>query len=240
MSLASRELKVILEAKGALKAETEIVEGAAKEAKAMGEAEKGTAKLEREGSEAASKVTKVPEALAGCRLGSLTCPLSSPKFQRHLRARPHEEYLGALDRNVELEIGKSARQTQNVLSGDAMRARYLKEVHHTEWSEPFLEEMSRIDRPSARRGVDFIEVDVNGMKKRWPVDNLGEPWQVHHEPPLDCGGTDASHSLRPVPFNVHTDATKWWNGLKKLALEEFPKEQRRLITAAEEVERLGL
>lgn len=100
--------------------------------------------------------------------------------------------------------------------------------------------MNRISRSSARKGIDFIEVDVNGRMQRWPVDNLGEPWQVHHEPPLDCGGTDASHSLRPVPFNVHSDATKWWNGLKKLALEEFPKEQRRLITAADEVERLGL
>ena len=101
--------------------------------------------------------------------------------------------------------------------------------------------MSRIEKlPASSKGSGFIEVDVNGTKRRWPVDNLGEPWQVHHEPPLDCGGTDASHFLRPVPFNVHFDATKWWNGLKKLALEEFPPAERRLITASEEVEALGL
>lgn len=187
----------------------------------------------------------LPESLSGCRMGSLYCPfgdvISKPEFRQHIAKRPHRDFVGEIDLNFELVKQPSLRKQIHVPTGNDAYIRFLAQVRHSDWSPEFLAEMFRIDRlPASQRETAFRELNVRGRTYRWPLDNLRRPWQVHHEPPLDWGGLDTPEFWKPVPQNVHDDLGRWWDGLAKLFLKQFPREQWREIVSDEEIQRLGV
>ncbi|WP_406471079.1 DUF4157 domain-containing protein [Streptomyces hirsutus] len=180
---------------------------------------------------------RLPESLRGCRVGSLYCSLESlyerRKFREHMKRRmEHDKYLGPMAEE-DLVIGRSGRR--NVPSGEAAYIRYLREVPREEWSRPFAKAVARAEAPGARPGVEYRELQLGGGRRgRWPLDDLGSPWQVHHEPPLEFGGRDEPAFLKPVPYRVHFEVSRWWAGLKKMIKGELSASEWREITRGSE------
>jgi hypothetical protein len=54
----------------------------------------------------------------------------------------------------------------------------------------------------------------------WPVDGVGTPWVVHHTLPLEWGGPDIPSNWVAVPYNVHQDLHRWWEGFRRAVLAD--------------------
>ena len=187
----------------------------------------------------------LPNVLSGCKMGSLLCSLDDlqhlPGFVRHLKGRPHLDYVGRLRPDVELTLSPSLRRQITIPGGDAAYIRYLREVPYDEWPERFVEEMRRVERlPASRVGDEFRIIQVRGQPQRWPHDSTRRPWTIHHEPPTDWGGGDTPDFWKPIPQNIHFDIGKWWDDLKRMTVRQFPPGDRRAYISADELTRLGL
>lgn len=181
--------------------------------------------------EGENEESELPDTLAGCRVGSITCSIEQlslePRFQEHINEHASfEEYVGPFNADEDVVIGKSVRE--GVPGGDEAYARYLERVGEADWSEPFTEAMHRCQRPGAVEGVDYRKVGPRDLD-RWPLDDVGSPWQVHHEPPLQFGGKDEPEYWKPMPYRDHLGATEWWRALEGLIREQLSPEQLRAI-----------
>ena len=195
----------------------------------------------------AGRSAETPVAERSLRLqdGSLLCSLDDlqhlPGFVRHLKGRPHLDYVGRLRPDVELTLSPSLRRQITIPGGDAAYIRYLREVPYDEWPERFVEEMRRVERlPANRVGDEFRIIQVRGQPQRWPHDSTRRPWTIHHEPPTDWGGGDTPDFWKPIPQNIHFDIGKWWDDLKRMTVRQFPPGDRRAYISADELTRLGL
>jgi hypothetical protein len=121
-------------------------------------------------------------------------------------------------------MGRSLRKEQTILTGNAMYAQYLREVSPSQWSEPF------------RRAVDQGQVRnilVEGQRRRWPLDDIGNPWVVHHEPPLGWVKAESNQWWHPMPYRIHDAAHKWWSQLERRVKSKIPSNMRREILEGE-------
>lgn len=196
---------------------------ALEEAKAGGKAAEGEAKAApkeavREAEEAgkAGKGTHVPvPGLRGCRIGSLHCPLEylSHEFADLFNEREKAEFARYLrkDFDHDLNMGRSLRNEQTILTGDPMYAQFMAEVPRSQWSEPF------------REALDSGRTRPLEQKLRWPIDDVGSAWVVHHDPPLGWVTAEGSKLWHPMPYRVHDDAHKWWSQLQKQVKARIPK-----------------
>ncbi|MBQ0975727.1 DUF4157 domain-containing protein [Streptomyces sp. RK31] len=187
---------------------------------------------------------RLPESLRGCRVGSLYCSLEGlyerPEFREHMeRRQEYDEYLGPMS-GEELVIGRGRSGVRNVPTGKAAYIRYLREVPREEWSQPFTEAVARAEAPGARAGVDYRVLELGGGRQgRWPLDELGSPWQVHHEPPFEFGGRDEPAFLKPVPYRMHFELGRWWGELKEMIKGELSPAEWRELTRGEDDHDLG-
>lgn len=176
----------------------------------------------------------LPPALAGCRVGSLWCPMDflqgQPEFQEHFAGRRRIfDYVGELtDRDLDLGPSPRSLDRARILTGEDMYRQYMEIVGRQEWSEPFQEAQLQIWRRSAREGVDYRRLVIDGQEQRWPL-QAGEPWTVHHEPPLEFIGFESAEWWRPMPLVVHDDVHAWWTGLRRMVLERVPRGLRREV-----------
>ncbi len=177
---------------------------------------------------------QLPPALAGCRVGSLWCPMDflrgQPEFQDHFAGREGallEDYLGPLTER-DLDLGPSPRSLDRarILTGDEMYQQYMEIVGRSAWSEPFQEAQLQVWRRTAQEGVDYRRLIIGGREERWPLQG-GQPWTVHHEPPLEFIGFESSEWWRPMPLSIHDDVHAWWTGLRRLVLDRVPRGLRR-------------
>jgi hypothetical protein len=188
--------------------------------------------LEKEGvkeSEHAGKLAKgakVP-GLAGCVKGSLHCPLEylTHEFADLFKRRGRSEFAHYLRHDLpeELEMGRSLRRSQTILTGDRMYAQFMEEVPKSRWSKPF--------RDAVERGRTR-PLNVGGKKLRWPIDDIDAAWVVHHDPPLGWVKAESSELWHPMPYRIHDDAHAWWSRLSKSIRERVPK--KRLAEIFEE------
>ena len=167
--------------------------------------------------------------LPRCRTGSLFCPIdflrqeftavfdarNSSEFARYVRELPE----------IDLSMGRSLRSEQTILTGNEMYAQYLREVSRSQWSEPFSEAVSL----ARREGVDYREIVVGGQRHRWPLDDLGSPWVVHHDPPLGWVTAESNQWWHPMPYRIHDDAHNWWRQLERRVKSRIPPEMRQEI-----------
>src|SRR5262249_12606111 len=138
---------------------------------------------------------------------------------------------------------ESLRRSQNVPSGAQRYAQFLERVPRYRWLPAFEEQMLRIETRGVRN-VDYLEIVEGGKVYHWPLERPldvgGEPWRVHHDPPLDMGGQDLPDFWYPVPERVHADFTRWWNRMKYLILRRYPPSVRQEIMSLEDWHRLEL
>lgn len=177
----------------------------------------------------------LPDSLSGCRLGSIHCPIQflegHPTYQAHFSARKTEDF----DRfvgdppEIDLDFGPSVRKLGGVeiKTGNAMYRQFLEEVPPDNWLPGMREKMAEIHLRSAREGVDYRVLP--GTDLRWPLDDVGSPWTVHHEPPLNWVQAEGSHLWRPMPYRIHQEAHDWWTGLDRLVRENVPPELRTFL-----------
>ena len=199
--------KVAKEEAEAAKGEAQAAEkDAAHESEEAGKAKKGTG-------------APVP-GLPGCRAGSLHCPLEylSHEFADLFAAREGADFAPYLRRELDydLNMGRSLRQSQTIKTGDEIYAEFMAEVKRSDWSEPFRE---AIEHGPTR------ELNVGGKRLRWPVDDIGAAWVVHHDPPLGWVTAESSELWHPMPYRIHDDAHKWWGRLQKLVRDKIPKSE---------------
>jgi hypothetical protein len=185
-------------------------------------------------SSGSARTRRLPASLSRCRVGSLYCPIDflrhRPEFQAHFRERnSFLDYVGELP-NRDLDLGPSPRSLQRVRieTGDAMYRQFLETVESRQWSEPFRDAMARIHRRSAREGIDYRRIMINGQEHRWPLQG-NRPWTVHHEPPLEFIGGESSSLWRPIPLSVHDDVHGWWTQFRRMVLERVPRHLRREV-----------
>jgi hypothetical protein len=166
---------------------------------------------------------RVP-GLVGCRAGSLFCPIDflRQEFAELFEARSTSEFARYIRElpEIDLSMGRSLRREQTILTGDAMYAQYLREVSPSQWSEPFREALSQARRP----GLDYREIVVEGQRRHWPLDNLGDPWVVHHDPPLGWVSAESNQWWHPVPYRIHDAAHKWWSQVERRVKSKIPPE----------------
>ena len=166
---------------------------------------------------------RVP-GLVGCRAGSLFCPIDflRQEFAELFEARSTSEFARYIRElpEIDLSMGRSLRREQTILTGDAMYAQYLREVSPSQWSEPFREALSQARRP----GLDYREIVVEGQRRHWPLDNLGDPWVVHHDPPLGWVSAESNQWWHPVPYRIHDAAHKWWRQVERHVKSKIPPE----------------
>ncbi|HEV7642851.1 MAG TPA: DUF4157 domain-containing protein [Pyrinomonadaceae bacterium] len=203
---------------------------------AAGEASRPATSAAEEAELAAARARQLPEAIAACRIGSLYCPmdylLGREEFQQHFaERRSFFDYVGEMP-HMDLDLGPSPRSLgrARILTGDDMYRQYLEAVKdRNQWSEPFRDAMDMINRRSAQEGVDFRRFTIEGQEHRWPMQS-GEPWTVHHEPPLEFVGRESSELWRPMPMLVHDDVHRWWTNFRRTVLERVPAGLRREVT----------
>ena len=183
--------------------------------------------------EAAAAARRLPDSISGCRIGSLFCPidelLGREEFQEHLADRRRFfDYVGEFQ-YTDLDLGPSPRSLRRVRieTGDAMYRQYF-EVFGERGTEPFEDAMQVVWRRTAQEGVDYRRIVINGREYRWPLRN-GEPWTVHHEPPLEFIGFEDSALWRPMPLTIHDDVHRWWTGFRRSVLRRVPPELRREV-----------
>ena len=174
---------------------TEKAERKAAERQGVKESEKG-GKL--------AKGAKVPE-LPGCVVGSLNCPLQylHEEFHDLFERRRGLDFANFLRHDLpdELNMGRSLRKEQEILTGDAMYRQFMREVPEELWSEPF--------RDAIAHGRTR-ELIVDRKKLRWPIDEVDSPWVVHHDPPLGWVKSESSELWHPMPYRMHDGAHRWW------------------------------
>lgn len=184
----------------------------------------------------------LPGRLSGCRRGSVICQLDQlieiPGIRRHLSRRSDlDRYLGHAFAH-ELELTRSLRSAGvRVLSGEDSIARFLREVPEGSWTEGFFEAVH-----GAERSQMFQRVRIDGRDYVWPVDELGRPYVIHHEPPLEwlAQYADAVETLRPLPYAMHSEVHVWWNRLKTLLRRSLTHRELEALRLGEESERLPL
>jgi len=211
--------------------------------------EAGTRRQRATGRGAGLHPRRLPPSLSGCRLGSIVCPLDYLEthidFIDHFRGRESfAEYTGSLP--SEIALGRSLRSQDRLTripGGNQMYLQYLR--HFTDpadWSPAFAEEMRRINnmRMHMRNAAGgFRELRMRGRSVRWPLDNSGRPWTVHHDPPLEFMSLSFgdSHELwKPMPMHIHDGlVSPWWNGIRRLILSPIPHAMRREILDPETI-----
>jgi hypothetical protein len=179
-----------------------------------------------EGPETRSTRVRVP-GLVGCRAGSLFCPIDflRQEFGELFDARRTSEFARYVRElpDMDLSLGRSLRREQMILTGDPMYAQYLREVSPSQWSEPFREALARAQRP----GVDYREILVEGQRRRWPLDDIGSPWVVHHDPPLNWVDRESNQWWHPMPYRIHDAAHDWWRQLERRVKSRIPTDWQR-------------
>ena len=122
--------------------------------------------------------------------------------------------------DYDLNMGCSLRKSQTILTGDSMYGEFMANVKRSEWSQPFREAVELgPTRP----------LDVQGQRLRWPIDDIGNPWVVHHDPPLGWVTSESSALWHPMPYRIHFDAHTWWSQLQSVVKEKIPKSEWRGI-----------
>jgi hypothetical protein len=173
-----------------------------------------------------SKKGKPVPGLGGCRGGSLFCPLDYVReefaglFRQRAKA-PFASYIRDYP-DVDLEMGRSLRRNQTILTGNEMYAAFLREVPDSEWAEPFKDALTA----AKRLDIDYREISVGGRRYRWPLQN-GTPWVVHHDPPLGWIKFEHSDWWHPMPPSMHDDAHKWWRKLERRIKNRIDPDRRR-------------
>jgi hypothetical protein len=167
--------------------------------------------IEKEGREAAKGARPRLPGFQACRLGSLYCSLEflHEEFASLFKSRDSSEFAKYL-RDIperDLNLARSLRQNQTILTGDAMYAQFLGEVPRGEWTAAF---RNAVDRARVE-GVDFRRIVVEGENLRWPLDEVGTPWVVHHDPPLGWVTAEGSELWHPMPYRIHDAAHAWWS-----------------------------
>jgi hypothetical protein len=211
----------------------EAVERAGKEkiATALKDAKAAERKAAVEASDAAldrAKKLGIP-GLKSCRVGSLYCPIDflrqefAALYQRR-RSAAFAEYLRQTP-DVDLNLGASLRREQTILTGDEMYRQFLTEVPRSDWSPAFREAVDS----SRRAGVDYREIVAGGRRQRWPLDNVGSPWVVHHDPPLTWVSAESNQWWHPMPYHIHDAAHAWWRQLEQAVKSKVPPELRPRI-----------
>lgn len=177
------------------------------------------------GGEGAGIRPRVP-GLPGCRAGSLFCPIGflQEEFADIFAARRSSNFASYVREfpEIDLNMGRSLRRNQTILTGNEMYAQYLREVSPSQWSEPFREAMSRMQRG----GVDYRELIVGGQRHRWPLDDIGSPWVIHHDPPLGWVLSESNQWWHPMPYRIHDSAHNWWRRLENRIKSRIPRERR--------------
>jgi hypothetical protein len=196
------------------KTETKAVEVA----KAEAQAEKDALRESEEAAKTAKRGRIPVPGLPGCRAGSLHCPIEylAHEFADLFKARKEADFAHYLREGIDydLNMGRSLRREQTILTGDRMYAQFMQEVPRSQWSEPFRDYM---DAGRTR------ELTVGGRRMRWPIDDLDAPWVVHHDPPLGWVTAESSKLWHPMPYRVHDEAHKWWAQLQKRVKGKIPK-----------------
>ncbi len=215
----------------------EEISAGLKEAKALRRAE-------REGLEEAGRALKQESravagagkrlaGLARCRAGSLFCPLDflREEFADLFAARRGAEFSRFVREipEVDLNMARSLRRELQIPSGEAMYVQFLEEVSPRQWSEPFRDALGA----GQRAGRDFREIRVGDRTFRWPLDDVGNPWVVHHDPPLIWVPAESNQWWHPMPYRVHLDAHDWWRQLEREVKARIPPDLRKEILEAE-------
>jgi Domain of unknown function (DUF4157) len=198
------------------KAEAKVAEAA----KAEAQAEKDALRESEEAGKAAKRGRVPVPGLPGCRVGSLHCPIEylAHEFADLFKARKEAEFAHYLREGIDydLNMGRSLRKSQTILTGDRMYAQFMQEVPRSQWSKPFRE---AVDSGRTR------ELTAGGRRWRWPIDELDAPWVVHHDPPLGWITSESSKLWHPMPYRFHDEAHKWWSQLQKRVKGKIPKSE---------------
>jgi Domain of unknown function (DUF4157) len=181
-----------------------------------------------EGGSTSGTRARIPD-LPRCRTGSLFCPIDflqeefADLFETR-RASEFSPYVRELS-NIDLNMGRSLRREQTILTGNAMYAQYLREVSSNQWSTPFREALAE--------GRRYREIVVEGRRYRWPLDDLDNPWVVHHDPPLGWVRAESNQLWHPMPYRIHEAAHQWWHDLQRRVRSRVPREMRQEIFEGE-------
>jgi hypothetical protein len=133
-----------------------------------------------------------------------------------------------------IDFGQSVRRQPgaDVRQGDRMYRQFLDQVPPEQWLQGLREKHTQIYLRSAREGTDYRL--IAGTRERWPLDGVGAPWTVHHEPPLYWVTAEGSHLWRPMPIAVHDAAHRWWTRLDRMVRRQITPELMRFLRTAEQ------
>jgi hypothetical protein len=191
---------------------------AAKGASAVEElAEESSPKSRRSGVGAPRPGRRIP-GLPGCAAGTVHCLVDYlhevfPDLLDRRATADFAEYLHPSVYEVEELVWQrqSLRKDMYILKGEGIYRQYLREVPEREWSEPFSRAVAHARTP----GVDHRIIYVSGKPMKWPLDDLGASWVVHHDPPLNWSASEGAHLWHPMPYRVHDAAHAWWRDLER-------------------------
>jgi Domain of unknown function (DUF4157) len=213
------------EAKVAEKTELKAEAKAAEKTEAKGARKAEGKAAEKEGAKASehggklAKGAKIP-GLEGCVKGSIHCPVDylAHEFKDLFKGREKADFAKYLRHDIpdELEMGRSLRKEQKILTGEPMYRQFMREVPESSWSEPFRHEIEHGRTRPLRVGKKNL---------RWPIDDIGDPWVVHHDPPLGWVTAESSELWHPMPYRMHDDAHRWWNQLARAIRGDIPKKR---------------
>jgi hypothetical protein len=118
---------------------------------------------------------------------------------------------------TDLRLGPRSRER---ISTDAARRGFLEHIDNMPANDPQRAAFERAVRRSVRRG-DAINIGTEESPVYWPRDQHGDAWEVNHEHPLEWGGSNLPENLMALPRRDHDLVTRWWNDLRRLALEDW-------------------
>jgi len=156
----------------------------------------------------------VPPELAGvCSIGSLLCRGGIPReIRAEVESYPHSDWVPEPRGEVRLRGTTDA----DYLDLRSITTRQLRRIYldHPEiWTDEFRQAMNA----------------ARAAGREWPIDANGKAWEVHHQQPLDFGGTNAHPNLAAIPRDVHQGLTNWWRSVKRAFSRRFTDAQWRQL-----------
>ena len=147
----------------------------------------------------------LPKSMKGvCRIGSLNCSKIPPKILNKVDKYPHPKRAKMPDGPFKIRSSKDPEYIKlRKVKTKGLRKEYLN--NPSNWSKEF--------KAAIKKGPTK-NIRIDGKWHKWPVDDSGKAWEMHHVQQLDFGGTNKFTNLEPLPKSIHSEYTSWWKKLK--------------------------